>query len=49
MMRPEDIAITILQTLETHPNYHVVDVEVRPLMPKGKPQLNSIKFEVFGV
>lgn len=37
MMRPEDIALTILQSLETHPNYHVVDVEVRPLMPKGKP------------
>ena len=37
MMRPEDIAMTILQTLETHPNYHVVDVEVRPLMSKGKP------------
>lgn len=36
MMRPEDIALTILQSLQTHPNYHVVDVELRPLMPKGK-------------
>lgn len=36
MMRPEDIAQTILQSVQTHPNYHVVDVEVRPLMPKGK-------------
>lgn len=37
MMRPEDIALSIRQTLETHANYHVVDLEVRPLMPKGKP------------
>lgn len=37
MMRPEDIAQTVLQSLQTHPNYHVVDVEVRPLMPKGRP------------
>ena len=38
MMRPEDIAKTVLQTLETHSNYHVVDVEVRPLFPKGRPE-----------
>lgn len=38
MMRPEDIAQTILQAVQTHPNYHVVDIEVRPLMPKGKPK-----------
>lgn len=36
MMRPEDVALTIVQTLETHPNYFVVDVECRPLRPKGK-------------
>ncbi len=36
MMRPEDVALTILQTLETHPNYFVADVECRPLRPKGK-------------
>ncbi|PRY14408.1 NADP-dependent 3-hydroxy acid dehydrogenase YdfG [Pontibacter ummariensis] len=36
MMRPEDIASTILHALESHPNYHHVDIEVRPLMPKGK-------------
>ena len=35
MMRPEDIAQTVLGALQTHPNYHVVDVEVRPLKPKG--------------
>lgn len=38
MMRPEDIASTILHVLESHPNYHHVDIEVRPLMPKGKRQ-----------
>ncbi|MFD2247631.1 SDR family oxidoreductase [Pontibacter ruber] len=38
MMRPEDIAATILHALESHPNYHHVDIEVRPLMPKGKRQ-----------
>ncbi|MBN7813931.1 SDR family oxidoreductase [Algoriphagus pacificus] len=36
MMRPIDVASTIVQTLETHPNYFVVDVECRPLRPKGK-------------
>lgn len=38
MMRPEDIASTIIHALESHPNYHHVDIEVRPLMPKGKRQ-----------
>ncbi|WP_162426560.1 SDR family oxidoreductase [Pontibacter pudoricolor] len=38
MMRPEDIASTIVHALESHPNYHHVDIEVRPLMPKGKIQ-----------
>ena len=36
MMRPIDVALTMLQTLETHPNYFVADVECRPLRPKGK-------------
>lgn len=36
MMRPEDVAMTIVQTLETHPNYFVADVECRPLRPRGK-------------
>lgn len=35
MMRPVDVAKTIVQTLETHPNYFVADVECRPLRPKG--------------
>jgi NADP-dependent 3-hydroxy acid dehydrogenase YdfG len=40
MMRPEDISSTILHALESHPNYHHIDIEVRPLMPKGKQTKN---------
>jgi short-subunit dehydrogenase len=36
MMRPEDLALTILQVLESSENYLPVDIEVRPLRPKGK-------------
>ena len=36
MMQPSDIASTILHCLESDPNYHHVDIEVRPLMPFGK-------------
>lgn len=36
MMMPEDIAETVIQVLETSANYLTVDVEVRPLRPKGK-------------
>ena len=35
MMRPEDIATTISQVLQSSANYHHVDIEVRPLKPKG--------------
>ncbi|AKQ45743.1 short-chain dehydrogenase [Rufibacter radiotolerans] len=38
MMQPEDIASTILHVLQSPPNYHHVDIEVRPLMPKGRPE-----------
>jgi NADP-dependent 3-hydroxy acid dehydrogenase YdfG len=38
MMQPEDIASTILHVLQSPPNYHHVEIEVRPLMPKGKPK-----------
>ncbi len=41
MMQPEDVAIMLKQLLESHPNFLTVDVEIRPLMPKGakpKPQ-----------
>lgn len=37
MMRPEDIATSIVQSVQTTANYHVVDLEVRPLWPKGRP------------
>lgn len=36
MMHPDDIASTIMHVLDTPPNYHHVDIEVRPLQPKGK-------------
>lgn len=36
MMRPEDVASSIVFCLETHENYLPVDFEVRPLRPKGK-------------
>ena len=35
MMRPEDVADTILHAIHTHPNFHLVDIEMRPLKPKG--------------
>jgi NADP-dependent 3-hydroxy acid dehydrogenase YdfG len=34
MMKPEDIASTILHCLMSSPNYHHVDIEVRPLHVK---------------
>lgn len=38
MMRPQDVAKSIAELLDTHPNYLPVDIELRPLRPKGKPQ-----------
>ena len=40
MMRPEDVASSIVSILETSENYHPVELEVRPLMPKGRKRLN---------
>ncbi len=34
-MLPEDIAGTVIQVLYTSPNYLTVDVELRPLKPRG--------------
>jgi len=34
MMRPQDVASSVLHCLNTHPNYLPVDFEVRPLRPK---------------
>ena len=36
MMKPEDIAQSIIYTLETSANFHPVELEFRPLMPKGR-------------
>ena len=36
MMIPKDIAGTIIHALESQPNYHHVDIDVRPLRLKGK-------------
>lgn len=38
MMRPEDIAKTVADALDTHPNYLPADIELRPLRPQGKPK-----------
>jgi len=37
MMRPQDVATSVVQCIQTFDNYHVVDLEVRPLWPKGRP------------
>jgi NAD(P)-dependent dehydrogenase (short-subunit alcohol dehydrogenase family) len=37
MMRPQDVAKSIVELLDTHPNFLPVDIELRPLRPKGKP------------
>ena len=36
MMRPQDIAKTVVELLDTHPNYLPADIELRPLRPQGK-------------
>jgi NADP-dependent 3-hydroxy acid dehydrogenase YdfG len=36
MMKAEDIASSIVYCLETSVNYHPIELEVRPLMPKGR-------------
>jgi NADP-dependent 3-hydroxy acid dehydrogenase YdfG len=35
MLQPEDVASTILHALEMPDNFHHVNIEVRPLQPKG--------------
>jgi NADP-dependent 3-hydroxy acid dehydrogenase YdfG len=35
MLQPEDVAHMIVQALETPDNFHQVNLEVRPLQPKG--------------
>lgn len=35
MLMPEDVALSIIQVLETPDNFHNVNLEIRPLQPKG--------------
>lgn len=35
MMRPQDVAETIVHAIRTYRNFHLVDIEMRPLKPKG--------------
>jgi NADP-dependent 3-hydroxy acid dehydrogenase YdfG len=35
MLMPEDIALSIVQAIEMPDNFHTVNLEVRPLQPKG--------------
>lgn len=36
MLQPEDVATLLVQLLESSPNFLTVDVEIRPLQPKGR-------------
>ncbi len=36
MLQPDDVATLLLQLLQSPPNFLTVDVEIRPLQPKGK-------------
>jgi NADP-dependent 3-hydroxy acid dehydrogenase YdfG len=35
MLMPHDVALTIIQALEMPDNFHTVNLEIRPLQPKG--------------
>jgi NAD(P)-dependent dehydrogenase (short-subunit alcohol dehydrogenase family) len=35
MLMPEDVALSIIQAIEMPDNFHTVNVEIRPLQPKG--------------
>jgi len=37
MMHPADVAQSVIDLLQTSPNYLPVDIEMRPLRPQGKP------------
>lgn len=42
MLMPEDVALTIVQALEMPDNFHTVNIEIRPLQPKG-PKADDLK------
>jgi NADP-dependent 3-hydroxy acid dehydrogenase YdfG len=35
MLMPEDVALMMVQALEMPDNFHTVNLEIRPLQPKG--------------
>jgi short-subunit dehydrogenase len=35
MLMPEDVALSIVQAIEMPDNFHTVNLEIRPLQPKG--------------
>ncbi|MES2780440.1 MAG: SDR family oxidoreductase [Bacteroidota bacterium] len=35
MLMPEDVALSIIQAIEMPDNFHTVNLEIRPLQPKG--------------
>lgn len=39
MMKPEDVAGSVLYALETSTAFHPVEIEVRPLMPSGRKKV----------
>ncbi|MFN4082729.1 MAG: SDR family oxidoreductase [Bacteroidia bacterium] len=39
MLMPEDVALAIIQAIQMPDNFHTVNLEVRPLQPKG-PKVN---------
>jgi NAD(P)-dependent dehydrogenase (short-subunit alcohol dehydrogenase family) len=40
MLMPEDIALSIIQAVEMPDNFHMVNLEIRPLQPKGPKKKN---------
>jgi NADP-dependent 3-hydroxy acid dehydrogenase YdfG len=35
MLMPHDVALAIVQAIEMPDNFHTVNLEIRPLQPKG--------------
>ncbi len=41
MLMPQDIALMMVQAMEMPPNFHSVNLEIRPLQPKGPKKPNA--------
>lgn len=39
MLMPEDVALSIVQAIEMPDNFHTVNLEIRPLQPKGPKKI----------